>query len=269
MKTPDMARFNLLFGLWMFFGLSTAHAQTEDYDKFSIGLGVFFTDRETDTRFDSSLGAPGSNVDLEEELGLSKSDSVFRIDGYYRFAPKHQINFSAFDLSRSASRQIQGQINWKNTIFLVDTVVNSDFDLTIYKIDYTWRFMQRDNGYLGLTAGLYVADFGINVFAPLTSQLGLSDATAPLPVIGLRSRYEFSEKWSFRADGEFFFFEYGDWDGSLYDIYAGVEYSLFKNMGIGIGVNAVKMDLGVTKPNLTGNLDWEYSGALVFLRFNF
>ena len=106
MKTPNFARFTLIFSLWMIFGPSTAHAQTEDYDKFSIGLGVFFIDRETDTRFDSSSGSPGSNVDLEQELGLSKSDSVFRIDGYYRFAPKHQINFSAFDLSRSASRQI-------------------------------------------------------------------------------------------------------------------------------------------------------------------
>ncbi len=248
----------------MIFEPSTVHAQTEDYDKFSIGLGVFFTDRETDTSFNSSSGSPGSDVDLEQELGLSKSDSVFRIDGYYRFAPKHQINFSAFDLSRSASRQIQTQINWKNTVFPIDTVLNSDFDLAIYKIDYTWRFLQRDNGYLGLTGGLYVADFAINVFDPLTSRLELSEATAPLPVIGLRGKYDFSGKWSFRADGEFFFFEYGDWDGSLYDIYAGLEYGLFKHMGIGIGVNSVKMNLGVTKPDLTGDLDWEYSGALVF-----
>jgi hypothetical protein len=269
MKTPNFARLTLLFALWMIFEPSTVQAQTEDYDKFSIGLGVFFADRETDTRFDSSSGDFGSNVDLEEELGLSKSDSVFRIDGYYRFAPKHQVNFSAFDLSRSASRQIQVQVNWQDTVFPIDTVLNSDFDLAIYKIDYTWRFLQRDNSYLGLTGGLYIADFSINVFDHLTSRFGLSDATAPLPVIGLRGEYEFSEKWSFRANAEFFFFEYGDWDGSLYDIYAGVDYDLFKNMGIGIGVNSVKMNLGVTKPDLTGDLNVEYSGALVFIKFDF
>jgi hypothetical protein len=40
-------------------------------------------------------------------------------------------------------------------------------------------------------------------------------------------------------------------------------------MGIGVGVNAVKMDLGVTKSVLSGDLEWEYKGALVFVKFNF
>jgi len=230
---------------------------------------VFITDRETNTRFDSTDGTPGTDVDLEADLGLEKSDSVFRIDASYRFAPKHQITFSVFDLSRTASREIQKEIRWQDSVFLINTIVDTDFDLAIYKIDYTWRFMQRDQGYLGVTGGLYIADFSIRLSAPTTNQQEVSDATAPLPVIGLRGAYNFSEKWLFRADGEIFFFEYGDWDGSLYDVYAGVEYKLFEHMGIGIGVNAVKMDLGVTKPDLAGKLVFQYEGALVFFRFDF
>ena len=206
---------------------------------------------------------------MEEELGLDKTDSVFRLDGYYRFAEKHQINFSAFDLSREATTQIQKDISWNNTVFPIDTVLTSDFDVTIYKVDYTWRFMQRDKGYLGLTGGLYIADFDFDLFTTNVDLFDRSGATAPLPVIGLRGEYNFSEKWSFQADGEIFFFEYEDWDGSLYDVYAGLEYQWFEHMGIGVGVNAVKMDLGVTKTNLSGDLDWEYKGALVFVKFNF
>ena len=78
----------------MIFAAPAAIAQTDDYDKFSLSLGVFFTDRETDTRIDTSLGAPGSDIDMEEILGLDKTDSVFRLDGVFRFAPKHQINSS-------------------------------------------------------------------------------------------------------------------------------------------------------------------------------
>ena len=259
----------LLQAIWMTFGASAAIAQTDDFNRFSVSLGWFFTDQETDTRFDSSTGSPGTDIDLEEVLGLDNTDSVFRIDGYYRFAEKHQINFSVFDLSREATTQIQEDISWNDTVFPADTVLTTDFDVAIYKIDYTWRFMQRDKGYLGLTAGLYIAEFSFDLFTTNVDLFDRSGATAPLPVIGLRGEYNFSEKWSFHADGEIFFFEYDDWDGSLYDVYAGLEYDLSKHMGFGIGVNAVKMDLGVTTTDLSGDLDWEYIGALLFIKFSF
>jgi hypothetical protein len=253
----------------MAFAAPAANAQTEGFDKFALSLGVFFTDRETDTRFDSSAGSPGSNLDLEEELGLDKSDTVFRVDGRYRFANKHQINFSAFDLSRTASVQIQEEIDWNGEVYPIDTVINSNFDLTIYKVAYTWRFMQRDKGYLGLTGGLYIADFQMALESENTPQLSNDGATAPLPVIGLRGEYALSEKWSFRADAEIFAFEYGDFDGSLYDIYAGMDYAFTDHVAVGLGINSVRMDLGVTKADFAGDLDWQYDGALLYLKFNF
>ena len=174
-----------------------------------------------------------------------------------------------FDLSRSASAQIQADINWNGTVFLLDTVVDSDFDLTIYKAAYTWRFMQRDKAYLGLTGGLYIADFDMRLDAQSTSQLENDGATAPLPVLGLRGEYNFSEKWSFRASAEVFGFEYGDFDGSLHDFYAGLDYGFSEHMAVGIGINSVRMDLGFTKPNFVGDLDWQYDGALLYLKFDF
>ncbi len=269
MTTEIIPPIFLPLALWMTFAATPAIAQTDDYNRFSLSLGWFFTDRETDTRFETSIGSPGTDIDLEDELGLDKTDSAFRLDGYYRFAPKHQINFSVFDLSRTASTQIQEDISWNNTVFVVDTVLTTDFDLAIYKVDYTWRFKQRDNWYLGLTGGLYIGDFDFDLFTTNVDLFDRGGATAPLPVIGLRGEYDFSERWTFRADGEFFFLEYQDFDGSLYDVYAGLEYSFSEHMGIGVGVNTVRMNLGLTKTNLSGDLDWEYTGAIVFFRFSF
>ena len=259
----------LLFLLATFFWAPAAVAQATDYNKFGLSFGVFFSERETDTTVDTSLGAPGTNVDLEDDLGLDKSTSVFRLDGFYRFAPKHQINFSAFDLSRSASVQIQKEFVWDGTLYEIDTVVNSDFDLQIYKLDYTWRFLQREKWYLGLTGGLYVADFDIRLESNNVNPPDNDGLTAPLPVIGLRGEYSFSERWTFRADAEIFAFEYDDYDGSLYDLYAGVDYDFTEHFGMGIGINTLKMDIGVTKTSFAGNLDWQYTGALLFLKVEF
>jgi len=249
--------------------MPTATAQADDDTKFSLSIGVFLTHRNNTTRVDGTLGMDGTVVDLEGDLGLNRSDSVFRVDGYYRFNQKHRLDFSVFDLSRSASKVIQKDIDWNDTLFPIDTTVDSDFDLAIYKIAYTWSFMRRDKGFLGLTAGLYIADFGTRLEVEAIGALESSDITAPLPVIGLRGQYDFTEKLSFRASGEIFALEYEDYSGSLYDIYAGLDYQFFKHVAIGIGVNAVKLNIGVSKDRFNGDIDWRYDGALVYFKFDF
>ena len=63
--------------------------------------------------------------------------------------------------------------------------------------------MQRENGYLGATFGIYTADTKTSLAEQNLGQVEVSDLTAPLPVIGIRGEYEFADKWTFRASGEF------------------------------------------------------------------
>jgi len=253
----------------MFLEIPTAVAQADDDTKFSLSIGVFLTDRNNTTRVDGTAGMDGTVVDLEGDLGLNRSDSVFRIDGYYRFNKKHRLDFSVFDLSRTASTVIQKDIQWSDTLFPIDTTVDSDFDLAIYKLAYTWSFMRRDKGYLGLTAGLYIADFEMRLEAEAIDALESDGLTAPLPVFGLRGQYEFTEKLSFLASAEIFALEYEDYSGSLYDIYVGLDYQFFKHVAIGIGINAVELNVEITKNRLDADIDWRYDGGLVFFKFDF
>ena len=255
--------------LFVMLALPVANAQSADGEHFSLSLGVFLTDRDTRTTLDGSSGNPGTDVDLEKDLGLSRSDSVFRIDGYYKFHEKHRIDFSWFDLSRTSSKQIERDIEWNGTLFPVSTSVNSEFDLGIYKLAYTWSFYQQEKNFLGATAGLYIADTGTSLSAPNIAAREVASVTAPLPVVGLRGQHYFSGKWSVRASAELFLFEYNDWDGDLMDLYVGLDYQFSDRIAFGAGFNAVTFDLGVTKENFTGNLDWGYSGGMVFVRASF
>jgi len=249
--------------------LPTASAQEEDFDHYSISLGVFLTDRASKTRLDGSLGDSGSDIDLESDLGLNRSDTVFRIDGYYRFNERHRIDISAFDLSRSKTRVIDEEIEWGDTVFPVNVSIASQFDLAIYKLAYTWSFMRRDKGYLGLTAGLYIASVGAKLNAADIGSVESDSLTAPLPVVGLRGQYELSEKFSFRASGEIFSLEYEEFDGTLVDLYAGIDYQISEHVAVGLGVNSVTFDIGISKNSFEGNLDWRYDGGLLFLKFDF
>ena len=245
-----------------------ADAAAQD-EKLSVSLGVFLTSRDSETRIDGQIPDSGTPVDLENDLGFDKSDTVFRVDGYYRFNDKHRIDASVFDLSRSASKQIEGEIDWNDTVYPIDTVVNASLDLSVYKLAYTWSFMRRDNGYLGVTGGLYVADIGTSLSAEANALSSSGGVTAPLPVVGLRGQYDFSEKWSLRGSAEIFALEYDDYSGSLYDVYAGLDYQVSDHVAVGVGVNSVRINVGVDKTNFNGELDWQYDGGLLFLKFDF
>lgn len=267
----DSSRISFLMALatLLFSGVSAAAAGTDDVERFSVSLGVFLTDRDTKTQLDGETPGSGTDVDLEEDLGLKKSDSVFRIDGYFRFNEKHRVDFSAFDLSRTGTKQIEEEFVWDGTIYPIDVSIDASLDLEIYKLAYTWSFMRRDNGYLGVTAGLYVADIGTSISAESIGRSSSSGLTAPLPVFGLRGQYDFAEKWSLRGSVEIFAVDYDEYSGSLYDVYAGLDYQLFEHVAIGIGINSVKLNVGVTKNNFNGDLDWRYDGGLLFFKFDF
>ncbi len=116
--------------------------------------------------------------------------------------------------------QIQRDIQWGENLYAIDTVIATNVDLTIYKAAYPYSIMRRESGYLGATAGLYIADTKASLAEQNLGQAEVGDITAPMPVIGLRGRYELSDRWTVRASGEFFFIEYNDIDGSLVDLYA-------------------------------------------------
>lgn len=246
-----------------------AFAQSDLDDRFSISLGAFITDRDTDTRLDSDVLGRGTEIDFEEDLGLASSDTVFRLDGHYRFNERHRVNFSVFDLSRDSSAAIQRDIQYGDEIFLIDTVVNAEFDITIIRLTYTYSFWQRDNGYMGVILGAHVADSKIGLAEQNLGQSEISEITAPLPVLGLRGEYEFTDRLTLSASGEFFVVEFDNVDGSLVDLYLGIDYQVIEHVAVGLGFNSVNLDVDASKSDFSGSLDWRYEGALLFFKFDF
>jgi hypothetical protein len=49
----------------------------------------------------------------------------------------------------------------------------------------------------------------------------------------------------------------------------GLDFDISRNVAVGIGVNSVRMDIGIAQDDLNGDLDWEYDGALAYLKFDF
>ncbi len=249
-------------------GAMSLAAGAAEREKGSIMIGAFVTDRDTNTRLDSDQGN-GTDLDLEDDLGFDRSTSVGRLGGYYWFRPRHRFDFSVFDLSRDASKQIDETIEFGDSTFIVNTVVTSQSDVTITKLDYTFVALDRDQGYLGIVGGLYNARLGMSVGEPALGTAETGHVNAPLPVIGLRGEYAIGERITLRGAAQWFVTPGGDFEGRLRDIYFGADYGIGDRTAIGLAYNLASMDIEVDKPGFEGILDWGYDGVMLYFKVDF
>jgi hypothetical protein len=256
---------------------SSALAQNDIYEtkRGSLYLGMFVTDRATDTRLDSDSGV-GTDIDFEEDLGFDRSMSVARIGGTFYLQPRQSIDFGVFDLSRDATRRIDETIEFGDQTFDFNTLIESTYDLTITKVDYTWAALSRPHGYLGINAGLYIASTEVVLSASgpsiQTTTRESEDLTAPLPVFGFRGEYMVTDRITLGGAAQFFKIDIGDTSGSLRDIFIGADYGLgeTQQFAVGLAYNEVSMAIRAEEEGgFRGELDWAYDGWLVYFKTGF
>jgi len=238
-------------------------------ERASIVLGTFITDRDTSARLDSDSGS-GSDIDLEDDLGLEGSTTVARLGGYWWLNERHRFDAAYFDLSRDASKRLEETIEFGDETYTISTVVNVKSDLTVVKADYTFAMLNRDRGYLGITGGLYVSQTTLELSVANLSTSEEQDITAPLPVIGLRGDYAINDRFTLRGAVQIFDYSADNVDGRLTDFYVGADYGIGDHWAVGLAWNAVSMNLSAeTDRGLEGALDWGYDGLMVYAKFDF
>jgi len=262
-------RYQLRILILLTFYASVSVAADTGSERGSISIGAFVTDRNTEGRLDSETLGLGTVIDGEDDLGLDSSDTVVRLDTYYRFNPRHRIDFSVFDLSRDATATIDRSIQFGDEIFDINSTISTDNDMTIYKLAYTYSLLQRDKGYLGAIGGLYVLSTDMDLADIDTGQFEGDGLTAPLPVIGLRGEYQLAPRLSIRSSGELFAIEFDNVDGTLFDFYVGLDYQFSDKFSAGLGYNNVSLDVDADGSDFKGSLDWSYDGALLSVAYSF
>lgn len=240
-------------------------------DRISISLAGFFVDRDTGARLEGEVPGSGTDINLEGDLGLETSGTVFRLDTAYRFNNEHRVDLAFFDLSRkSDSKIIDREIQFGDQTYAVNTQVDSRLDLLIIKLAYTYSFLLRDEGFLGASFGFYTASTKAEIRT--TSLVGSAESdslTAPLPVIGLRGEYQIAPRWTLRGSTELFQLKINDIEGRLVDLFAGVDFLVHNKISVGLGYNYAETNIDSSNEDFAGGLDWTYDGLMLYGKIGF
>jgi len=254
-------------------------AEDEGYgpgtDKWKFELGGFFPSTNTKLKIDGT--EVGDRIDLEG-LGLSDSDSLWRLDGYWRFARKHRLNFGFYQFNRDGSRRLDEEIRIGDEVFQVGFLTASEIQLDFYTIDYLYSFYQGEKWEIAGGLGVYWVGLDFSIAAaldinnnPIVSGpvVESTDFNGPLPYLALTFEYYITPKWLAMLKGGYFQLKVGDIDGRLTTLGAKLEYQFTKRWGLGAGYDSFRIDVDIEDNNLKSNIEYNFHGLQVYgiLRF--
>ena len=243
----------------------------EPWERAALYLGAFFVDADTDLK----LGGGGLdvNVDGEEILGLDETYTAFRGDLLWRITRRNRIDFTYYALHRDGSEALVIDIpDGEGGTVQIGQGVKTQFDIDILRGSYAWSFFKDERFDLAVAAGLYglKVDFKFETEGVVGGTDERTDFAFPLPVIGLRGNFALSEKWFIRQSFDFFYVKIDDYEGTLVDFLAAVEWNALKYLGLGVGYNYVLMNLEYSgSDDFLSEFDLRYGGLLAYAKIYF
>jgi hypothetical protein len=235
----------ILGAFWLFTAAGSVCAEEKKPDRFKISLGGYTLARnESEMSLTERTFGAGISISPEDTLGLETEQTVFRLDGQYRFNPEHSLSFSWYSISSDGTKRVEEEFDWMDEngdpiTIPVGARVDTQLDYDIYKIGYLWSFYHSSKVELAAGLGLHITRIAVGLQAETTSSgIDARDAsvTLPLPVLSFGLSYNVSNKLSWYLKSETFSIELEDWTGTYNDNSLGVEYRLVKNVGVGIGL---------------------------------
>ncbi len=283
----------LIQTIFLIFGLATGllaapWAGADDrYDdlppaeRFKLRIGGFLIDRfDTTARFDSTQFPIGTLIDLEEDFNVDSSETVMRIDGFYRFNKRHRIDWTWYRSRRNGTNVAQkeyviGDPDDPDGGFIIpkDARVNASWNYDLLKVGYAWSFLNKRRYEMFIGAGLNIRNLDIEISYDATiSTFSESDrfdgeGLVPLPTAVLGGRWNLTEKWQSIFKYELFMLQIDDYSGSQQDFQLLLEHSTFKHMGFGIGLNTVDINIRAQDDKIRGELDSRILGLLGYVKF--
>jgi hypothetical protein len=253
-------------------------------DKYTIWLGGFFPNLDSNIRMDSDMGTLGDGLDFEETLGLEDAKSV--LFGGFRWRPsfRHMVEFEFIRLDRA------GQVSGITENFDIGDYevraggrIDTVFDVAISRFTYGYSAIATETSSLYLKAGLHIASFdavlklsgavfidGIPINDPSTVVEEAAGLNAPLPHIGVSYGRAISPRVAFRTQALLFAIKFNNYKGTLLDFGADVQFRPWQAFGLGAGLRyfrtTVEDDSGT---GLRGKFSYEYVGPVVYGTWSF
>jgi hypothetical protein len=247
---------------------------SKGWDRFEVSLGGFLSAYNSGITFRSQQLGLGLVIDIEDALGLETTVFALRGEVTYKIgkSKKNYITAGYFGVNRSANKNLEEEIDIGGIVYPIGTKVNSKFNLSIIRLKYGYSFYQDERVSISASFGLFIMPVTFVVQAP-DLQDSNTNFTAPLPLIGLRTDFQITEKFYLKQNVEFLYLSTNLFNGGILDLGVYLEHKTLKNVAFGLGVNSNRLNISLKKPDslieFFGDIRMDYTGALLYAKYYF
>lgn len=250
----------------------------EDYSwharRFKVTAGAFFPVNNTQIQVGTNNGQIGTEIDLEDDLGFSKSSASFIGTFDWRISRRSRLGFEYFVLDRSSSKTLQRDITFGDHTYSINTRVSAFFDVQIARIAYGYALLSKPKYEAGLLIGAHVlfADLGLRVetaneqVAEFRNNFAF---TAPLPDVGIWGEFVLGKRFGLYVNANYLALKIEDIDGRIVSYNLSLLYNVHKNFSLSAGYTGLNFKIDAVEERLNGYLKWGYNGPTLSAVYTF
>ena len=246
-----------------------SRAARKDQPRFELRLGAFSDSIDSSIVRDSADGNNGTDIDLEDLLGLPDDDTLLQVDAIFRIGTFHRIEVGYLETARNGSVTLMNDIMFGGETFPAGTTIDSHVDTKILRIGYAYSLINDAQKELGVMGGLHFSRIETSISAGATGQMVSSNASTPLPVIGLHGALSLGRKASLGARIQFFRMDYDRYEGSLNYATLDIQRRFGDIFSIGLGYNYYALNLDSRDNDVRGTLEIRHHGPVLFISAGF
>jgi len=235
-------------------------------DRLRLEINTLWASPSTKLRVDESPTQPGTEINAEDDLGLDDSQLLPQVELTLLPGERHLIRLSRFAIDRSAAKHLEKNISFDDQDYLVGERVDSILNLTMFGLTYGYRFIRTHNAEISASFGIQIADVETNAVVRNRVVRESENGVAPLPLLGIEGRYDFSPRWSAEARVQYLTVNETDVDGSILDARLGVTWRMNPYLLFGVGYRTFQIDITSADVDTSGFVDLTVAGPLLFVR---
>jgi hypothetical protein len=240
-------------------------------DRFALRISYFGPTVDTLLRLDRTTGQPGTELQVEDDLGLEPKPTQARAEMIIRLRERNRLRVDYFKLTRYGDQILDRTIAFGDQTFLVNDRALSLIDWRRLTFTYTRSLLYFDRFELGAGLGVSLIEVKAKGSVPARNVSEQQDGVAPYPTIALDATWRISKRWSFNVRGQTFTANLDEFDGSLSDYHGDVQYRWRQNFTFGLGYTTMRIKASSTSTddNNPGRFDQKIAGPEFFIRASF
>jgi hypothetical protein len=238
-------------------------------DSFAMRATYFTAGVTTEFAVGPSQNVGGTTLSGEDDLGWDDQVDQFRMEVDLRLATRHHLRVDYFKLNRFSELPLPRDISFGNFVFTEGTNFRSKLDLRVLTITHTYQFFKFDRWEAGGGLGFHIVQAQAEGGTPGTLNREEISEVGYFPTIALNGAFRISKRWAITARGQYFAATPEDFDGSMADYHADIQYRWRKNFAVGLGYTKLAQHLALVERDNPVLYNLDTAGPELFFRVAF